>query len=101
MTDHTTSLTIARSVQYQTLTLERRDNGILLITIAEPNGYPAPTLTRRHTEISYIWRDFADDPELRVAVITGRAGLAAAGHIALDLHGQTVARRRPSRTFIS
>ncbi|SMD27414.1 enoyl-CoA hydratase/isomerase family protein [Kibdelosporangium aridum] len=57
--------------KYQTLTLERRDNGILLITIAEPDGYPAPTLTRRHTEISYIWRDFADDPELRVAVITG------------------------------
>ncbi|GAA0623367.1 enoyl-CoA hydratase/isomerase family protein [Kutzneria viridogrisea] len=57
--------------KYQTLTLERRDNGILLITIAAPDGYPAPTLTRRHTEISYIWRDFADDPELRVAVITG------------------------------
>jgi enoyl-CoA hydratase len=58
--------------KYQTLTLERRDNGVLLITIAEPDGYPAPTLTRRHTEISYIWRDFADDPDLRVAVITGR-----------------------------
>ena len=58
--------------KYQTLTLERRDNGVLLITIAEPPGYPAPTLTRRHTEISYIWRDFADDPDLRVAVITGK-----------------------------
>ena len=58
--------------KYQTLTLERRDNGVLLITIAEPAGYPAPTLTRRHTEISYIWRDFADDPDLRVAVITGK-----------------------------
>ena len=58
--------------KYQTLTLERRDNGVLLITIAEPDGYPAPTLTRRHTEISYIWRDFADDPDLRVAVITGK-----------------------------
>lgn len=58
--------------KYQTLTLERRDNGVLLITIAEPDGCSAPTLTRRHTEISYIWRDFADDPDLRVAVITGR-----------------------------
>ncbi|WP_216893198.1 enoyl-CoA hydratase/isomerase family protein [Nocardia alni] len=58
--------------KYRTLTLERRDNGILLITIAEPDGYPAPTLARRHTEISYIWRDFADDPALRVAVITGQ-----------------------------
>ncbi|WP_328604322.1 enoyl-CoA hydratase/isomerase family protein [Amycolatopsis sp. NBC_00345] len=58
--------------KYRTLTLERRDNGVLLITIAEPDGAPAPTLTRRHTEISHIWRDFADDPDLRVAVITGR-----------------------------
>ncbi|SFW86510.1 enoyl-CoA hydratase/isomerase family protein [Amycolatopsis australiensis] len=58
--------------KYQTLTIERRDTGILLITIAEPDGYPAPTLTRRHTEISCLWRDFADDPDLRVAVITGR-----------------------------
>lgn len=58
--------------KYQTLTLERRNTGILLITIAEPDGYPVPTLTRRHTEISCLWRDFGDDPELRVAVITGK-----------------------------
>jgi enoyl-CoA hydratase/carnithine racemase len=58
--------------KYQTLTLERRDNGVLLITIAEPDCSPAATLTRRHTEISHIWRDFNDDPELRVAVITGK-----------------------------
>lgn len=58
--------------KYRTLTLDRRDDGVLLVTIAEPDGFPAPTLTRRHTEISHLWRDFADDPELRVAVITGR-----------------------------
>lgn len=58
--------------KYQTLTLERRDDGVLLITVAEPQGQPAGTLVRRHTEISSIWRDFGDDPELRVAVITGR-----------------------------
>ncbi|BCL32458.1 enoyl-CoA hydratase/isomerase family protein [Streptomyces aurantiacus] len=57
--------------KYQTLTLERRDDGILLITIAAPEGRPAPSLRRRHTEISQIWRDFGDDPGLRVAVITG------------------------------
>ncbi|GAA5168634.1 MULTISPECIES: enoyl-CoA hydratase-related protein [Amycolatopsis] len=57
--------------KYRTLTLERRDNGVLLVTIAAPEGHPAPTLTRRHTEISCLWRDFADDPALRVAVITG------------------------------
>ncbi|KAA8880641.1 enoyl-CoA hydratase/isomerase family protein [Nocardia colli] len=58
--------------KYRTLTLERRDNGVLLVTIAEPAGSPTATLTRRHTEIGYLWRDFADDAELRVAVVTGR-----------------------------
>ena len=57
--------------KYETLTLERRDNGVLLITVTAPAGRPPATLVRRHTEISCIWRDFADDPELRVAVITG------------------------------
>lgn len=59
--------------KYQTVTLERRDDGVLLITVAEPAGAPAATLARRHTKISHVWRDFADDPDLRVAVITGRA----------------------------
>lgn len=57
--------------KYQTLTLERRDNGVLLITVAVPDGHPPATLVRRHTEITCIWRDFADDPDLSVAVITG------------------------------
>ncbi len=57
--------------KYKTLTLERRDNGVLLITVAPPEGQPPATLVRRHTEITCIWRDFADDPNLRVAVITG------------------------------
>ena len=41
---------------------ERRDNGILLITIAEPKGFPAATLTRGPTEFSCTWLDFADSP---------------------------------------
>jgi hypothetical protein len=58
--------------KYQTLTIERRQDGILLIMIAEPEGYPPASLARRHTEVSWIWRDFDDDPSSRVAVITGR-----------------------------
>jgi enoyl-CoA hydratase len=58
--------------KYQTLTIERRQDGILLITIAEPGGYPPAFLARHHTEVSWIWRDFGDDPGSRVAVITGR-----------------------------
>lgn len=58
--------------KYEALTLERRENGILLITIGEPEGRPVPSGGRRHNEIVQVWRDFADDPELKVAVITGR-----------------------------
>lgn len=58
--------------KYQTLTVDRRADGILLVTIAEPEGSPAASLTRRHTEVSWLWRDFDDDPDMRVAVITGR-----------------------------
>ena len=58
--------------KYQTLTIDRRQDGILLITIAEPDGCLPASLTRRHTEVSWIWRDFDDDPDSRVAVITGR-----------------------------
>ena len=58
--------------KYRTLTLDRRADGVLLITIAEPEGSPAASLTRRHTEVSWLWRDFDDDPDMRVAVITGR-----------------------------
>ncbi|HEY0932895.1 MAG TPA: hypothetical protein VGD91_04045, partial [Trebonia sp.] len=58
--------------KYRTLTIDRREDGILLITIAEPDGCPPASLTRRHTEVSWVWRDFDDDPDSRVAVITGR-----------------------------
>ncbi len=35
--------------KYQTITPARRDDGVLLLTVAEPKGAPAATLTRRHT----------------------------------------------------
>jgi enoyl-CoA hydratase len=57
--------------KYRALALERSPDGVLLITIAEPAESVAELLSRRHTEIASIWRDFDDDPELRVAVITG------------------------------
>ena len=62
-------------VRYRALTLERRADGILLVTTSEPAGEPAQTAARRHWEVSQLWRDFADDPELRVAVLTGRDGM--------------------------
>ena len=38
--------------KYQTLAIDRRQDGILLITIAEPDGCPPASLTRRHPEVS-------------------------------------------------
>ena len=61
--------------KYRALTLERQDNGILLITTSEPETQPVQTAARRHWEVAQLWRDFADDPELRVAVVTGRGEL--------------------------
>jgi enoyl-CoA hydratase len=57
--------------KYRTLALERSTDGVLLITITEPTDDAPAMLSRRHTEIASIWRDFGDDPDLRVAVITG------------------------------
>ncbi|HEY0815354.1 MAG TPA: enoyl-CoA hydratase/isomerase family protein [Pseudonocardia sp.] len=57
--------------KYQTLTIDRRADGVLLVTIAVPQGRPAASLIRRHTEVSWLWRDFDDDPDMRVAVLTG------------------------------
>ncbi|KOG89408.1 Clp protease/crotonase-like domain-containing protein [Streptomyces varsoviensis] len=50
-------------------------------------GRPAPSLRRRHTEISRIRRDFGDDPDLRVAVIagTGERFWTVEGGDALDI----------------
>ena len=58
--------------RYQALTLDRRDDGVLVITIGEPEGRPTSSGLRRRQEIMQVWRDFADDPDLKVAVITGR-----------------------------
>src|SRR5499433_668887 len=61
---------------YQHLLFERKDHGILLLTLNRPEVYNAAN-ARLHWELSRVWLDIGDDPETRVVVVTG-AGLAVA-----------------------
>lgn len=64
--------------KYEHLLFERHDNGVLLITINRPDRYNA-TNDVLHRELSLIWRDVNDDPDVRVAVITGKGNAFSAG----------------------
>lgn len=64
--------------QYQHLLFERKEHGILLITMNRPDVLNA-TNTRMHWELSHVWLDIADDPETRVVVITGAGRAFSAG----------------------
>ncbi|WP_326546843.1 enoyl-CoA hydratase/isomerase family protein [Mycolicibacterium sp. ND9-15] len=63
---------------YNQLTLTRRDNGVLLITIDRPDKYNAAD-EEMHRELATIWKDVAADPDTRVAVITGAGKAFSAG----------------------
>jgi enoyl-CoA hydratase len=63
---------------YQHLLCERQEHGILRITINRPEVLNA-TNARLHWELSRVWRDIGDDPETRVAVITGAGRAFSAG----------------------
>jgi enoyl-CoA hydratase len=63
---------------YHDLRLERRDDGVLLITINRPERMNA-TDERLHTELTTVWFDIAADDATRVAVITGAGPAFSAG----------------------
>ncbi len=63
---------------YEHLLFERKDNGILLITINRPEVLNA-TNDRLHWELTQVWLDVDKDPETRVAVITGAGRAFSAG----------------------
>jgi enoyl-CoA hydratase len=63
---------------YQQLTFERREHGVLLITINRPDKYNAAD-EELHGELARVWRDVNDDPRTRVAVITGAGKAFSAG----------------------
>jgi enoyl-CoA hydratase len=64
--------------QYQHLLFERKEHGVLLITINRPELLNA-TNARLHWELSHVWLDIGDDPQTRVVVITGAGRAFSAG----------------------
>ncbi|HEY7052194.1 MAG TPA: enoyl-CoA hydratase/isomerase family protein [Mycobacterium sp.] len=64
--------------EYEQLTLTRRANGVLLITLDRPEKYNAAD-EGMHAELARIWKDVSADPQTRVAVITGAGKAFSAG----------------------
>ena len=64
--------------RYEHMLLERREEGVLLITINRPDRMNA-THEALHAELAGVWRDVADDDETRVAVVTGAGRAFSAG----------------------
>ncbi len=63
---------------YKHLLFERREDGVLLITINRPEVRNA-TNARLHWELGHVWKDVGDDQNTRVAVITGAGKAFSAG----------------------
>src|ERR1700726_1906876 len=63
---------------YQRLRFERRDHGVLLITMDRPDKYNAAD-EQMHTELARVWTEVSADPQTRVAVITGAGQAFSAG----------------------
>ena len=55
---------------YERLRFERRDQGVLVITMDRPDKYNAAD-ERMHSELARVWTEVSADPQTRVAVITG------------------------------
>lgn len=64
--------------EYEQLRFERRDNGVLLITIDNPAKYNAAD-EQLHGELARVWSDVSADADTRVAVITGAGKAFSAG----------------------
>jgi len=63
---------------YKRLVFERRENGVLLITLNRPEKYNAVD-EGMHRELARVWTDISADPETRVAVVTGAGKAFSAG----------------------
>jgi enoyl-CoA hydratase len=63
---------------YQHLLFERKEHGILLISINRPEKLNA-TNARLHGELAEVWLDVGKDDQTRVAVITGVGKAFSAG----------------------
>lgn len=64
--------------RYHQLKIEHRPHGVLLVTFNRPEKYNA-TDEAMHGEVARVWRDIGDDPDVRVAVVTGAGKAFSAG----------------------
>jgi enoyl-CoA hydratase len=71
---------------YRRLRFERRDRGVLLVTIDRPEKLNA-TDDVLHSELARVWRDVSQDRECSAAVVTG-AGRAFSAGGDLEMVGQ-------------
>jgi len=62
---------------YQNLVIEKQD-GVALLTMNRPEVFNAVD-ARLHYDLSRVWLDLGQDPEVRVAVITGAGNAFSAG----------------------
>ncbi len=63
---------------YQHLLFDRREHGVLLVTLNRPEVYNAADEVM-HTEMARVWTDIARDEQVRVAVVTGAGKAFSAG----------------------
>ena len=63
---------------FHQLSFERRDNGVLLVTLNRPEKYNAAD-EEMHSELARVWTAISADPETRVAVVTGAGKAFSAG----------------------
>lgn len=68
----------ARYDGYRHLVFERRENGVLLITLNRPESYNAADEVM-HGELARVWREVDADDATRVAVVTGAGKAFSAG----------------------
>ena len=68
---------------YQHILFERRDHGVLWITLNRPEVLNAAD-ARLHSELVEVWQTIDRDPEVQVAVVTGAGrGFSAGGDLEL------------------
>lgn len=63
---------------YEQLRFDRREHGVVLITLDQPAKYNAAD-ERMHAELARVWRDVSTDADTRVAVVTGAGKAFSAG----------------------
>lgn len=79
--DHAVSTTVAPDTYaaYKDLIIERRGNGVLLVTLNRPQVLNAMTYAM-HSELASLWRDVAKDPDTKAVVLTGAGRAFSAGN---------------------